>query len=107
ARLKHCYSSLKFNTYTAESDINKITDNADLVIVSDYTHCDLVEKLSAKNFRSYKLLLHLLHNQSCSSIENYDGILTAFGAVTKSFNSIQATWNAAADTRLFYPRTEK
>ena len=107
ARLKHSYPSLKFNTYNLTTlEIDKITEKADLVIVGDYNHCELIEKFPAKNFRNYNLVLHLLHSKTCRNMENYDGALVSSNTIVEnaeSFKTIGA-WNNAVDTRLFYPK---
>ena len=100
-------------------DLDRLTDNADLVIVHEWNAPALVNALGVKRRRgaSFVLFFHDTHHRALSdpdamaryALEHFDGVL-AFGAVLTELYRRRGwanrvwTWHEAADTSLFFPR---
>jgi spore maturation protein CgeB len=98
--------------------INEVLKDADIVIVHEWNHPKLVEKIGShrKNNPRYQLLFHDTHHRIITDAQSmaeydlsgYDGVL-AFGNLIKEIylakNSAKRawTWHEAADTNIFKP----
>ena len=110
-------SSTRYDLKTL--DLDRVLDNADLVLVHEWNEPELIEKIGkyARLTRSFKLLFHDTHHRLVSedrldfSLDDYDGVL-AYGAVIadmylrRSWTNRAWTWHEAADVRVFRPLPE-
>jgi spore maturation protein CgeB len=104
--------------YTAELDLDRALDGADLVLVHEWNDPQLVARIGRHRAAGghYRLLFHDTHHRSATApddiaryeLDGYDGVL-AFGAVIRELYQARGwarrawTWHEAADTRLFGP----
>ncbi|MCW8196168.1 glycosyltransferase [Proteobacteria bacterium 005FR1] len=122
AEFQRNYPKLQSYMYERNTlDLDKITDDSDVVIVHEWNDPWLVNGLGErrKNRGGFRLLFHDTHHRVVSDTEwlrrfhldPYDGVL-AFGDVIShayekfGWNRRVWTWHEAADTRIFYPRAE-
>lgn len=112
------YPLLKSVQYDASAiNLDKVLQDADLVIVHEWSEHALVKAIGEKRKRhDFKLLFHDTHHRavterksmSAYDLSNYDGVL-AFGNVIKDIYLKEGwtkkawTWHEAADTRIFKP----
>jgi len=110
-------SSRQFDFHTL--DLDRELDDADLVLVHEWNHHQLVEAIGRHRalHGGYRLLFHDTHHRSVTErgsmaqyrLDSYDGVL-AFGEVIRQryleegWASRVWTWHEAADTTVFYPR---
>ncbi len=103
----------------ATLDLDDALDDADAVIVHEWSDHDLVARLGRHRQRhgAYRLLFHDTHHRAVTEPEamaaydlsGYDGVL-AFGTVLRDLYLDRGwterawTWHEAADTRFFFPR---
>jgi spore maturation protein CgeB len=103
-------------------NLNQVLDDADLVIVHEWSDRTLVRRLGEHRHKvgGYRLLFHDTHHRSVSDkasmaaydLSNYDGVL-AYGNVirdiylTEGWTQQAWTWHEAADMRLFHPEVGK
>lgn len=118
------YPGLKSIRYQLSSlNLDEALDDADLVIVHEWSDHDLVRRVGEHRARSgrYRLLFHDTHHRCVTEpaamarydLTHYDGVL-AFGNVIRDLYLARGwaqrawTWHEAADTRVFrpLPRTE-
>lgn len=107
--------SIQYNTATI--DLDRVLQDADLVIVHEWNDHALVKAIGEKRRKySFKLLFHDTHHRSVSErssmsaydLNHYDGVL-AFGNVIRDIYLQEGwtkhawTWHEAADTRVFKP----
>src|SRR4051812_26931272 len=99
-------------------DLNKALDEAELVIVHEWSDHDLVARVGQHRTTrgEYKLLFHDTHHRAITEpaamakydLRHYDGVL-AFGEVlrklylNRKWTRRAWTWHEAADTRVFRP----
>ena len=99
-------------------DLDKILDDADLVIVHEWTSPDVVKAIGRhrRNGGRYRLLFHDTHHRALSArddiarldLDGFDGVL-AFGEAIRAIYLREGwsrrvwTWHEAADTALFRP----
>ncbi|MBA3651904.1 MAG: glycosyltransferase [Chthoniobacterales bacterium] len=104
-----------------EADLERILDQADLVLVHEWNAPELVEQIGRHHARTrdYRLLFHDTHHRAVTDpaamaaydLRNYDGVLT-YGEVLrnlyleKGWAARAWTWHEAADARVFRPRPE-
>ncbi len=112
------YPLLKSTQYNLETlNLDEVLEEADLVIVHEWSEHSLVKKIGAyKQKHHFKLLFHDTHHRAVTEKQNmraydlshYDGVL-AFGNVIKEiylkggWTPKAWTWHEAADTRIFKP----
>lgn len=113
------YPTLRSDTYRKESlDLASVLDDADLVVVHEWTDPDLVAAIGARRAagRTGILLFHDSHHRSVTDpgamaafdLRHYDGVL-AFGDPIRDmylqhrWTNRAWTWHEAADTRVFRP----
>jgi spore maturation protein CgeB len=112
------YPQLHGRFYEPESlDLDTALDDADVVIVHEWTDPQLVQRIGQHRARSgYRLLFHDTHHRAVSAphelaaydLSNYDGVL-AFGEILRRIYEERCwaarawTWHEAADTRVFRP----
>jgi spore maturation protein CgeB len=106
-------------TYDLQSlDLDAVLDEADLVIVHEWSDHDLVRRIGdhRKSGGRYGLLFYDTHHRAATEeastsrydLSGYDGVL-AFGAVLRDLYLVRRwsnrawTWHEAADTLLFRP----
>jgi spore maturation protein CgeB len=103
-------------------DLNRELEDADLVLVHEWNDHQLVEAIGGHRAATgeYRLLFHDTHHRSVTQresmseyrLESYDGVL-AFGEIIRErylaegWASRVWTWHEAADTRRFFPRTNR
>jgi spore maturation protein CgeB len=112
------YPLLKSTSYKPDSiDLDKILQNADLVIVHEWNDHALVKAIGQKRRKyPFKLLFHDTHHRAVSEkksmaaydLSRYDGVL-AFGEVIRKkylkhgWTKRAWTWHEAADMKIFKP----
>ncbi|RFA25387.1 glycosyltransferase [Alkalilimnicola ehrlichii] len=99
-------------------DLDRALDNADLVLVHEWSPHELVARIGRHRAHRgrYRLLFHDTHHRTVSDpsamadypLDAYDGVLAFGEAVRERYQaagwSRQAwTWHEAADTRIFHP----
>ncbi|GAB3819976.1 CgeB family protein [Pontibacter rugosus] len=121
--LKTYYPNIRTNFYTLESiDLDAVLQNADLVLVHEWSEHELVKRVGEHraNGGKYKLLFHDTHHRAVTERESmakydlthYDGVL-AFGQkirdlyLQEGWTEKAWTWHEAADTSVFYPHERK
>jgi spore maturation protein CgeB len=107
-------SSTRYDLNTL--DLDRVLDNADLVLVHEWNEPKLIENIGkhARQSRRFKLLFHDTHHRLASddllgfTLDDYDGVL-AYGAVItdrylrRGWSQRAWTWHEAADVRVFRP----
>jgi spore maturation protein CgeB len=105
----------------ATIDLGAVLDDADLVLVHEWSDPALVKRIGAHRARhgGYRLLFHDTHHRAVTApgemsrfdLSEYDGVL-AFGDVIRrlylerGWTDRAWTWHEAADTRVFAPLPE-
>ena len=118
AEFRNYYPTLKSIQYnSATINLDRVLENADLVIVHEWNEHALVKKIGEKRKKlPFKLLFHDTHHRAVTEtasmksydLSSYDGVL-AFGAVIRNIYLKEEwtkkawTWHEAADTRIFKP----
>lgn len=119
ARFHAAYPHLQSIAYSLETlDLDEALDQADLVLVHEWSEPELVRRLGQHRarLRSYRLLFHDTHHRAFTDrdsmaayeLSHYDGVL-AFGRVIRDLYLAEGwtqhawTWHEAADTRVFRP----
>jgi len=118
---RRAFPSLHPVRYREPLDLDAVLHGADLVIVHEWNHHDLVRQIGDHHRRSgrYTLLFHDTHHRSVSDVSSvaaydladYDGVL-AFGDVVRERYVVRGwaarawTWHEAADLRVFNPHPE-
>lgn len=112
---RQVYPGLSSRFYDASTDFHPILEEADLVIVHEWTDASVIRQLNELKPRyTYRLLFHDTHHRSVTAPEqidrldlsNYDGVL-AFGEVVrdlyleKRWTERAWVWHEAADTNIF------
>ncbi|HEX3402318.1 MAG TPA: glycosyltransferase [Acetobacteraceae bacterium] len=119
ARFQQCFPELTVATYGPGFDHAAAVDDADLVLVHEWTDPALVARLGRirRQGSRFTLLFHDTHHRAVSNIasmadlalQDYDAVL-AFGEVLRQrylrlgWGQQVFTWHEAGDTRLFRPR---
>jgi spore maturation protein CgeB len=118
ASWREAYPDLVSDTHAGPADLERLVDDADVVIVHEWNEPSLVAALGAMRRRgaSFTLLFHDTHHRAVSDpdairafdLSGYDGIL-AFGETLAEmyrgwgWGRRVAVWHEAADTTLFRP----
>jgi spore maturation protein CgeB len=118
-RFHQCFPELSVTTYGAEFDHEAAVDDADVVLVHEWTDPALVAQLGRirRSGGQFMLLFHDTHHRAVSdagamadlALREYDAVL-AFGEVLRQrylrlgWGRQAFTWHEAADTRLFHPQ---
>jgi len=116
---RRAFPSLHPVRYREPLDLDTVLHGADLVIVHEWNHHDLVRQIGEHHRRAgrYPLLFHDTHHRSVTDtdsmaaydLRHYDGVL-AFGDVirdvyvSRGWAARAWTWHEAADTSIFHPR---
>lgn len=120
AEFHRLFPRLRSTRYSLETlDLDRVLDDADVVLVHEWSDHELVRRIGAHRARSprYRLFFHDTHHRAVTAPEqvaaydlrHYDGVL-AYGAIIRDLYlergwAQQAwTWHEAADTRVFHPR---
>jgi spore maturation protein CgeB len=109
-------SSIEYDL--AQLDLDAVLDEADLVLVHEWSEPELVSRIGRHRAGGgrYRLLFHDTHHRAVTApremarfdLAHYDGVL-AFGEVIRQLYLSRGwaprawTWHEAADTRVFYP----
>jgi spore maturation protein CgeB len=120
-RFKTDFPMLKSEQYGAEFDHEAALQDADVVVVHEWTEPELVERIGRirRNGAEFTLLFHDTHHRAVSaekdiaglSLADYDGVL-AFGETLRQrylkagWGQQVFTWHEAADDALFRPLPE-
>ena len=120
-RFRETFPELRSQIYDAGFDHEAAIDDADVVVVHEWTEPALVERIGrAKRFGGqFTLLFHDTHHRAVSSegdiaglkLDSYDGVL-AFGETLRQrylkagWGRSVYTWHEAADDTLFRPRPD-
>jgi spore maturation protein CgeB len=111
------YPGLRSVVYGDELDLDRALDGADLVLVHEWNHPDLVARIGRHRRRaSYRLFFHDTHHRGVTApdemarfdLRDYDGVL-AYGRVLRDLYLARGwagrawTWHEAADVRVFRP----
>ena len=115
------YPELRAQTFTPGTDPAPLVENADLVLVHEWTDPALVAQLGTlrKTGAPWLLLFHDTHHRAVSDpaamqafdLDGYDGVL-AFGQTLADiyrgwgWGDSVFVWHEAADIRLFHPPAE-
>ena len=119
ADLARVYPSLHVERYELDRlDLDRVLDDADLVMVHEWNDHDLVRRVGQHRALTgdYHLLFHDTHHRSSTDsasmaaydLRHYDGVL-AFGSIIrdiyldKGWAQQAWVWHEAADTRVFRP----
>src|SRR5919202_5197462 len=119
AKFHAAYPGLDSVRYDLQTlDLDRVLDEADLVLVHEWNDHDLVKRIGAHRARAggYVLLFHDTHHRSITrreemasyDLSHYDGVL-AYGRVLRELYLAEGwtprawTWHEAADTRVFHP----
>jgi spore maturation protein CgeB len=118
-RFHRDFPELCVRTYDAEFDHAAAIDDADVVLVHEWTEPALIARLGEirRQGGRFTLLFHDTHHRAASAaaaiadlpLDDYDAVL-AFGDVlrrrylARGWGRQAFTWHEAADTRLFFPR---
>ena len=111
------FPDLTVQTYTADTDHAALVDDADLVIVHEWTNPELIAHLGRQRRAGrFRLLFHDTHQRGDSAereiaalpLDDYDAVLAFGQTLTDHYQRLgwgrQAfTWHEAADTRRFHP----
>jgi spore maturation protein CgeB len=122
APFRNHYPELRSTEHGEHTDLAKLVDGADVVIVHEWNEPKLVAQLGRLRARGgrFLLLFHDTHHRAVSApremrsfdLEAYDGVL-AFGAALArvyekwSWGNRVFVWHEAADTRRFHPPLEE
>ncbi len=115
---RRAYPHLRAVVYDGDTDLEKVLEGADLVLVHEWNTHTLVKRIGeirSRN-RGMRLLFHDTHHRSVTDpgamaaydLKNYDGVL-AFGETLRNIYAERSlarrvwTWHEAADTRVFKP----
>jgi spore maturation protein CgeB len=116
------FPELQVRTYDADFDHAAAIEDADVVIVHEWTDGDLVAELGAqrRSGGTFTLLFHDTHHRAVSAqaamaelmLEHYDAILAFGEALSERYRANGwgrrvFTWHEAADTRLFRPKPQQ
>ncbi|WP_159590927.1 CgeB family protein [Chelativorans xinjiangense] len=116
-RFARAFPGLRSVTYGPGFPHEEVLQDADIVIVHEWTERSLVERIGrARRMGRFTLLFHDTHHRAVSArrdiealhLEDYDGVL-AFGEslrqryVEAGWGRSVFTWHEAADTALFKP----
>jgi spore maturation protein CgeB len=100
-------------------DVDAALDNADVVMVHEWTDRDVLARIAEHRTRrgKYGLLFHDTHHRAVSDpdalaemrIERFDGVLAFGESLAERYRRLGWgrrvwAWHEAADTRIFYPR---
>lgn len=115
------FPDLTVATYGTAPDLAPLLQDADVVVVHEWTDPDLVARLGAAKRAGgrFALLFHDTHHRAISAdadiagldLDGYDAVLT-FGEILsetyrrRGWGRRVFTWHEAADTRVFRPRPE-
>jgi spore maturation protein CgeB len=118
-RFHQCFPELTVATYGPELEHEAVVDDADVVLVHEWTDPALVARLGRirRDGGRFTLLFHDTHHRAVSdaasmadlALQDYDAVL-AFGEVLRQrylrlgWGCQVFTWHEAADTRLFRPQ---
>jgi spore maturation protein CgeB len=113
------YPLLRSHQYRLDSlDLEAALDDTDLVMVHEWNHPDLVNRIGQLRARGgrFGLLFHDTHHRSVSDpqgmaaydLSHYGGVLAFGRAIQETYQSRgwaerAWTWHEAADTRIFHP----
>jgi spore maturation protein CgeB len=123
ARVRETYPAVDPVRYHPGSlDLQRAVEDADVVVVHEWSDPSLVGKLGALRAAGgrFRLLFHDTHHRSASApheigrydLSGYDGVL-AFGRVVRDLYLRNRwarrawIWHEAADTRVFHPRAAR
>jgi spore maturation protein CgeB len=100
-------------------DVDEAIDGADVILVHEWSHPEVVTRLGERRARNgrYLLLFHDTHHRAVTTpdeieafdLDGYDGVL-AFGEVlrevylSRGWGRRVFTWHEAADSALFHPQ---
>lgn len=117
-RFHQCFPELTVATYGSEFEHEALVEDADVVLVHEWTDPALVARLGRiwRHSGRFTLLFHDTHHRAVSdtasmadlALQDYDAVL-AFGEVLRQrylrlgWGHQVFTWHEAADTRLFHP----
>jgi spore maturation protein CgeB len=118
-RFRACFPELTVATYGPAFEHEAVVDDADVVLVHEWTDPALVARLGGirRNGGRFMLLFHDTHHRAVSdaasmadlALQDYDAVL-AFGEVLQQrylrlgWGHQVFTWHEAADIRLFHPQ---
>jgi spore maturation protein CgeB len=121
AAFERRFPMLVARTYGGERDLDRALDDADLVVVHEWTDPGIVRAIGARRAKGgrFALLFHDTHHRAVSApdemaaydLSAYDGVL-AFGEALREVYLRRGwgrrvwTWHEAADTRLFRPQAD-
>ncbi len=121
-RFDLAFPELAWRGYRDPADIAALVDNADVVVVHEWSDPWLVAALGTLRRRGapFTLLFHDTHHRAVSDpeairafdLDGYDGVLAFGEALSEVYRRwgwgmrVQ-TWHEAADTRLFHPPAEE
>ena len=121
AAFHRAFPELVSVTYEGTGDIDAIVEDADVVVVHEWTDAAIVAHLGRRRAGGarWRLLFHDTHHRAVSApeelarfeLDGYDGVL-AFGAVLAEVYRARGwadqvhVWHEAADTELFRPLPE-
>ncbi len=121
ARFRQAFPTLESQVYDEQFDHESAIDDADVVVVHEWTDPALIERLgqARRSGGKFTLLFHDTHHRAVSSTEDiaglelqdYDAVL-AFGETLRQrylaggWGNRVFTWHEAADTALFHPLPE-
>ena len=116
------YPDLRSTSYSADAEVAKLVDDADLVIVHEWNEPRLVAELGRVRRRGgrFLLLFHDTHHRAVSApkelraydLEDYDGVLAFGETISEIYRSWGwadrvFTWHEAADIRRFHTPAEE
>lgn len=118
AAYRKAYPQLRIRAYEpAKLDLERVLDDADLVLVHEWNEPDLIAKIGKlRRGADFRLFFHDTHHRAVSDptamqkydLSEYDGVL-AFGDVLRDLYRDRGwarrawTWHEAADTHVFRP----
>ena len=121
AEVATLFEGIERHAYPGQPDLDEALQNADVVVVHEWTPLELVSRIAAVRRRgaAFTLLFHDTHHRAVTSpdemrkfdLDGFDGVL-AFGDVLREiylrlgWEGRTFTWHEAADTRLYRPRPE-
>jgi spore maturation protein CgeB len=113
---REAYPSLRVHTFALETSLERILDEADLVLVHEWTEPSIVARIGKHRLRlgHYVLLFHDTHHRALTqtadieqlSLDGYDGVLTFGEALSERYRRAGWsrrvwTWHEAADVHVF------
>ena len=118
---EQAFPELRAGTYEDDTDHEDVLEDADLVIVHEWTDPRLIARVGRmrRNGARFTLLFNDTHHRAVSSaaeiecldLDGFDGVLT-FGEILRETYLARGwgrrvfTWHEAADIRLFKPRSD-